>query len=112
VERLQISDGVELAVWHLQERQEVLGVAGEQRVAFVAGDGEGEGIEPGGAGLGARGEDGVFGPRLELCINSSPRREELYGVFSQHKEGGIWFAITSIATAPSCTSCARVAMVN
>ena len=56
----------------LDVRHEVMRVAGEERVVGGAeavagprGDGEGEGLEPGGATLGLRGEDGIVGAGRE-----------------------------------------------
>ena len=37
-----------------------------ERAAGAVGDGEGEGLEPGGAALGVRGEDDVVTPGLEI----------------------------------------------
>jgi hypothetical protein len=68
---------LELAVGHLEEGHEVLWVAGEKRVSVVAGggmeeavgDGEGEGLEPGGAALWVRDKEDVVGARLELLLH-------------------------------------------
>mgnify|MGYP005849637023 CR=1 FL=1 len=67
---------MELTVGHLEKWHEVLGVVGEQRVvvagdgvAKAVGDGEGKGLEPGGAALWLRDEEDVVGARLELLLH-------------------------------------------
>jgi hypothetical protein len=83
-ERLELRDWAEDPEGQLQERHEILRVAGEHGVAFAGdrvpgavGDREGEGLESGGAAPGVRGEDDVAGARPEQGLHERDALDDL-----------------------------------